>query len=534
MADMRVALLVPPLYVKRVKSALEERKYFDRKAGITSYKDVATAKEAQRTAERARMIISTNILQSQLGPRDIDQEPNTEQEVPDLLMELGLQELLGEIHGLSLPSLNTNTSTYVPPSPFLKALREGLKYLPKSLLDSLELTTPMLLSSFPGAYSVYNPMLLLPSHALSSPPWTKLLSSIGWDSPSLSSIWKAIAGAVGATHVALNAGIPPRSKTTEGTTSDGDTKENILRSPINLTPLYGYFGPQPSPTRLSHPTQADFDAALWVSTCQNGIHQVWAPLYTMFSRGNIREKTRLLNLPSVRTSVSDGRGKGKWTPPIGCRDHEFIQGCTAVDLYAGIGYFSFSYKKAGCTKVLCWELNPWSVEGLRRGAELNGWSTQVFTKVPKDWSEWHSSVQDVDFLVFQQSNESAICPISCLGGSFNTEPLIPRIRHVNCGLLPSSNKSWWAAIRAVDSTAGGWIHVHENVAAKDVDTRKDEVVSELQDLLNVWEQEKGSCGSLLKRVSCDHVERVKTFAPGVLHIVFDIWVNGTATAECAL
>src|SRR5690606_6675835 len=53
-----------------------------------------------------------------------------------------------------------------------------------------------------------------------------------------------------------------------------------------------------------------------------------------------------------------------------------LHGKWAVDLYAGIGYFAFSYARLGL-RVLCWEVNPWSVEGLRRGAEANGFGVRV-------------------------------------------------------------------------------------------------------------------------------------------------------------
>ncbi|KAK6858721.1 S-adenosyl-L-methionine-dependent methyltransferase [Apiospora arundinis] len=84
----------------------------------------------------------------------------------------------------------------------------------------------------------------------------------------------------------------------------------------------------------------------------------------MFRRGNIKEKARVLSFheptdPSLHhRAMSLGELCNKW----------------AVDMYAGIGYFVFSYAELGM-RVLCWELNPWSVEGLRRGALANGWSS---------------------------------------------------------------------------------------------------------------------------------------------------------------
>jgi tRNA G37 N-methylase Trm5 len=51
--------------------------------------------------------------------------------------------------------------------------------------------------------------------------------------------------------------------------------------------------------------------------------------------GNIKEKARILGLPKHHLE--------KFPTPV-----------TVVDMYAGIGYFSFSYAKAGVDVVLCW------------------------------------------------------------------------------------------------------------------------------------------------------------------------------------
>src|SRR5690606_18256943 len=113
------------------------------------------------------------------------------------------------------------------------------------------------------------------------------------------------------------------------------------------------------------PRQEDLENAFWVSTKQNGIFQTWAPRYTMFSRGNITEKARILDFH--RGDAGLERRK---------KSLAALKGLWAVDLYAGIGYFVFSYAKRGM-RVLCWEINPWSVEGLRRGALRNGWKVKL-------------------------------------------------------------------------------------------------------------------------------------------------------------
>ena len=61
--------------------------------------------------------------------------------------------------------------------------------------------------------------------------------------------------------------------------------------------------------------------------------QTWAPKHTMFSRGNIKEKARVLNLAKQPTAGLE--------PGLENTDPEART--MAVDLYAGIGYFTFSY-----------------------------------------------------------------------------------------------------------------------------------------------------------------------------------------------
>lgn len=260
----------------------------------------------------------------------------------------------------------------------------------------------------------------------------------------------------------------------------------------------------------------------------------------MFSRGNIKEKARLLSLPSVTSSVAASNARTG------------AKGCTAVDLYAGIGYFAFSYRRAGVKKVLCWELNPWSIEGLRRGAERNKWRAHIVgdADIPgskEGWEDWADELRggwarkdgDVDFVVLQQSNEFALDAITALQRPLETAPsslsemqngavgeTLPPIRHVNCGFLPSSQLSWPTAIRVLDRELGGWIHAHENVGISDIEARAAEVVAEMQALVDTTLRDESEGGGRKRSVSCVHIERVKTYAPGVMHVVFDMWVSG--------
>ena len=212
----------------------------------------------------------------------------------------------------------------------------------------------------------------------------------------------------------------------------------------------------------------------------------------MFSRGNIREKARILQL--TREGL-EGRK---------------LEQSSAVDLYAGIGYFAFCYAKAGISRVVCWEINPWSVEALRRGAEGNKWGAKIIRNAVVE----EPGDGDEKLLVFQESNEQAAERIKIMRNN------IPPIRHVNCGFLPSSSASWDTAIQVLDPLRGGWIHAHENVADGDIERRKKGILEIFRKLAEKWYG-----GSSKRMVRCEHAERVKNFAPGVVHCVFDIGIE---------
>lgn len=61
---------------------------------------------------------------------------------------------------------------------------------------------------------------------------------------------------------------------------------------------------------------------------------------------------------------------------------------------------------------------------------------------------------------------------------------------------------------------GGWLHVHENVRDTQVEAWVEGLCRRLEDLAS----ERGAKW----KATCTHVERVKSYAPHVLHIVADI------------
>lgn len=100
------------------------------------------------------------------------------------------------------------------------------------------------------------------------------------------------------------------------------------------------------------------------------------------------------------------------------------------------------------------------------------------------------------------------------------------VRHVNLGLLPSSQLFWDSACRVLDVWRGGWLHVHEKVAVRGIEQKKAEIMTELARLRTSRQ------GNLREPVvDCCHVEHVKTCAPGVMHCVSDIQLSGSKDAR---
>ncbi|KAI0130283.1 tRNA wybutosine-synthesizing protein [Xylariales sp. AK1849] len=362
----------------------------------------------------------------------------------------------------------------------------------------------------PKRWVVYEPMVLLPAGSFSSSLWRDIIAKVTdeqmhelWDLI-IRQISNATGGKSELTHLAVNEGIPLH----QSSPSQDSSSENILRSPNGLRILFGDFGPS---TLVNgdggEVTEQDFENAFWVSTKQNGIYQTWAPRWTMFSRGNVKEKTRLLR-----------ELKGRW----------------AVDLYAGIGYFVFSYVTIGM-RVFCWELNAWSVEGLRRGAVANGWSVRVIR--PKSFAK--SDTVDTDDLLSNGSGDTPQIIVFLEDNRLAQARLIQppkqsNFLHINLGFLPSSNARWRDAFEVTLRASGErvWLHLHENVGVAEIENRK----SEIQRLFDEWvrqteEDTTKEKGKGRVQAVVEHVELVKTFAPGVWHCVFDVCVTRQSNAN---
>ena len=476
---LAIALIVPQQMVKTVKEAVEAHGKLNKLTKIQPLEFSSFEHDNPR-----RYCIPTTDL---LAEEAID--PNSAEPKMLRLAELGLQHLAGEIT-VTKTMLTQKNSAEVSKASFTS---NKLASVVNKWLHSLQpshVAMPIdCLSCSRWSYISYPPMLLLPSMTFSAQPWPQFLSSL--PKRDLAELYASICTAFKTTHLALHAPI----------SSTSGTQPNMLRSPSSLTPLHGDFGPALAPPPERNPIQSDFENAFWCSAFQNGIVQVWAPRYIMFSRGNMSEKKRILGLRSLTRSGLGGRAAGK---------------ISAVDLYAGIGYFAFSYTKAGVGKVLCWEMNPWSVEGMRRGAAKNGWSCRIVRDESNAVDEELEGVvgegktKEQEILIFQEDNERAAEKIARLRDH------IPPVRHVNCGFLPTSSASWATAVRALDPVEGGWIHAHENVRSGDTEHRKDEIVKNFEELMQAHRL------SQRFRIYCSHIEIVKSYGPGINHVVCDI------------
>ncbi|KAF2755326.1 hypothetical protein EJ05DRAFT_512854 [Pseudovirgaria hyperparasitica] len=484
----RVIVIVPRLCVKTVKSYLESQNLLDKSSRIQSCGaddddfiersfEIPTLIDCPTRSEQGRGVAMHDRTQGVLNTLCLRPEDKSRIKIKWAPVVEAIDE---HQHAAPISLKNNN--------PILTAQIKWMNSLQPDLLAQMKLDSSISIDS-PTPYCIYKPLLLLSADPLKRPSWQTAYTVL---SPTqLSQLWALMALETNTTHVAINAPIPVQTSTSVET--------NILRSPTAFTPLHGSFGPA---APIPSPTLSDFASAFWVSTKQNGIHQIWAPLHTMFSRGNIKEKARLLKLPSV---VSCSESGAEWT---------------AVDLYCGIGYFSFSYSQAGATVVLGWEINGWSLEGMRRGVEANKWRGEVVredehtSKLVRAFAIQPKAKLKPLLVAFHESNALAMSRIKDL------RACIPPIRHVNLGLLPSSAASCETAVNALDIELSGWLHVHENIATKktEYDDRIKQIVNEIGAIVR-------STASPDRVVRLEHVEHVKTYAPGVMHCVLDVCVE---------
>jgi tRNA G37 N-methylase Trm5 len=419
---------------------------------------------------------------------------------------------------------------------------------PSLLLESL----PQWIASLPQKWEHYSDFTLLPPTAFVAAPWPTLLKRLqmqdqaeGYRNQIMARWEQLIQDSLQSSHIARKAIIPV---------------QDVLRRP-KIRPLTGDWKAhnkyktwaEEDHRLLEHqdvgvlrekegedtnvatatdsddsndttPSQETFLQAYWAETCQNHVWYRWAPMFTMFSAGNITEKERI----AKSRPIFDAHGK------------------TVVDLYAGIGYFSLVYLvHAGAKVVHACEWNPWSVQGLLQGADKNGISWKAYQgkatdKSPRERQPFEQSLLSPPHQQQQQKQQQLTRGkkrkeygelIVYPGDNAQwIEFFEGQAHHINLGLIPSAEPGWVLGVRALCPKEGGYLHVHHNIRVGEEETFKTYLLQRLRDLFATWKQ-CSSCSSSSPRadrccsswsIDIRHVENVKSFAPLVFHYVLDV------------
>lgn len=251
----------------------------------------------------------------------------------------------------------------------------------------------------------------------------------------------------------------------------------------------------------------DNSSEWFTSIKQNGITYIWNPSHSMFSPGNITEKTRVIRwlYPKYTNKyITQDKNLGRRFDKYG------VENEVVLDLYAGIGYFTLAYLASGRVKcVIACEWNKYSVEGLKMGIQKNGYS---FTLLPNGLVESNddgsrlNDFNDKHVYICEGNNETYV--------KFYQN----KLDRVSLGLIPSSSQGYPLAVQALKST-GGWMHIHINILEQtklELKRHDEDLVDELKQMFRKRRKESWHV------VICGR-ESVKSFRPRVWHWVYDVY-----------
>ncbi|KAI8459887.1 S-adenosyl-L-methionine-dependent methyltransferase [Phakopsora pachyrhizi] len=352
-------------------------------------------------------------------------------------------------------------------SPVIKTLKEFISSVPVidcSLIDQL---------TIPG-YEAYNQLIIFQSNSFTSEDWhNKLFRGINSERERF---FKLLARNFGVTHLASKGFIQ---------------RDDQVRKPW-LKELYGKFD------RLGQDFDQDgFDSSFWTCTKvhlparQLSIRYVWSPTHTMYCRGNNSEKIR------IGSDLSDLRNK------------------VVVDMFAGIGFFSFCYLAGGAQKVIGCEISRWAVEGMRRGSVENGFNYRIIDKGYDESVRFRESMED-------EHTRLIILPFSNQQGLRLYRGLA---EHVNLGLLPDSIPFVQIAIEALRPDLGGHIHVHTELDLILENQPKDNLSAAQKSAQRLIEKILSLQNFRIELVDCVGIYFVKPIGPQKYHVVFQIRVG---------
>ena len=194
-----------------------------------------------------------------------------------------------------------------------------------------------------------------------------------------------------------------------------------------------------------------FGESGWIVHKENHVEYEFDATKVMYSAGNVTERIRMAKMDMTDEIV--------------------------IDAYSGIGYYTLQIlKHSNAKKVHACDINPDSIEGLRRGLKRN------------------------------QSEER--CEIH-QGDNRNTLRELKSVAdRVILGLIPSSLNSWGLAINCLKKS-GGIIHIHMNVHENEIDS---------------WSEKTSDWFATVsgKNTRILHLEKVKKYSPGIRHVVLDL------------
>ena len=195
-----------------------------------------------------------------------------------------------------------------------------------------------------------------------------------------------------------------------------------------------------------------------VELTDNGV-KFWLDVTkVMFSSGNVTERHRIGDID--------------------------MSGEIVVDAFSGIGYYTLPMLvRSNAKHVYACELNPYSIDALRKGAELNAVSDRLS--------------------IIEGDNQITLQGLTGIAD------------RVHLGILPSSENTWSLAIDCLRQS-GGIIHIHMNVREKEIDS----FVEYCLELLNHYAGQRD-----FNTVQLQHVEKVKWYAPHIRHIVIDVSIS---------
>ncbi|KAF8941026.1 tRNA methyltransferase tyw3 [Dissophora ornata] len=526
-------LLAPTNLTKHLKVFLDTAGWRDKTKLIARYTHIRAAQTADEPVQRSVSALDQDGLDLTLymamallpieALANCSSSPSAFTTPKHLLVQTPLEKLQQSITAFLTPFLQS-WATESPSS--------------GHLIENEQLSTdllPQLIAAIPQKWEHYSDFTLLPPTAFLIAPWPAVLKRLqasdqaqeGRESEkNVMAQWEQlIQEALQSGHIARKAIIPvqdvlrrPKIRPLTGDWKLHNRYKTWIEDDLNLlehqdVETAGDKHSNSLDTEDTLPTKENFSQAYWAETCQNHVWYNWAPMFTMFSAGNITEKERV----AKSRPIFDAKGK------------------VVVDLYAGIGYFSLVYLvHAGAKAVHACEWNPWSVQGLLQGADKNEILWKVYRGKAIDSSD-KSSREEQPF----EQKDMLVQPRTLGKKTKDYGQLIVypgdnaqwigffenQAHHVNLGLIPSAEPGWVLGVRALCPKEGGYLHVHHNIRVGEEQTFKSYLLQSLQDLFAKWKQ--GEPWS----IHIQHMENVKSFAPMVFHYVVDVECRPPSSVE---